>query len=62
MTKTGPPIPPENRSDKGPKGADDRSVSTDAATPDQGSRNLAQQGRQGNIKQNTTHQGYQQNR
>ena len=55
MTKTSPPIPPENR-------RDDRSVSTDAATPDQGSRNLAQQGRQGNIKQNTTHQGYQQNR
>jgi hypothetical protein len=25
-------------------------------------RNLGEQGRQGNIKQNTTHQGYQQDR
>lgn len=62
MTKRVPPIPPENKSDKGPKVAVDQSVPTDAATPDPKRRNVAQQGRQGNIKQNTTHQGYQQNR
>jgi hypothetical protein len=30
--------------------------------PDDRQRNLAEQGRQGNIKQNTTNQGYQQDR
>ena len=58
-----PPVPPANRSDVGP-GADP-TVSADTA-PDKRTadrqRNLAEQGRQGNIKQNTTHQGYQQDR
>lgn len=63
MSKTMPPIPPENRSAKGPGG--DASAPADTA-PDKKEedrkRNLEQQGRQGNIKQNTTHQGYQQDR
>jgi hypothetical protein len=61
MTKM-PSVPPANRSPKGPE--------ADAATQDQQpvpdtearKRNLAEQGRQGNIKQNTTHQGHQQDR
>jgi hypothetical protein len=57
-----PPIPPENRSQKGPG---------EPATPERkapqrpaGERpeNPDQQGRHANIKQNTTHQGYQQDR
>ena len=55
-----PPIPPANRSPKGP-GADPN-VSVADQAPDERGRNLAEQGRQGNIKQNTTHQGYQQDR
>lgn len=62
MTKSPPPVPPENRSDKGPASTGTDKVRPDAAQPDPRQRNLAQQGRQGNIKQNTTHQGYQQNR
>jgi hypothetical protein len=53
-----PPIPPEQRSDKGP-GSDPR-IETDERVP--GRENFDTQGRQGNIKQNTTTQGYQQDR
>ena len=54
-----PPVPPANRSPKGPGGSP--KVSTDTskhARPE----NLAEQDHQGNIKQNTTNQGYQQDR
>jgi hypothetical protein len=62
MTQKPPPVPPANRTPKGP-GADP-AVSTDTA-PDRMAdrhRHLGEQGRQGNIKQNTTNQGYQQDR
>lgn len=60
-----PPVPPANRPTKGPK--------TDSAPPHQSDAleaqgkkgvpdNLEDQGRQGNIHQNTHHQGYQQDR
>lgn len=56
-----PPVPDEQRSPKG-TGADPATVKpSDGATnpvPD----NADQQGRQGNSKQNTTNQGYQQDR
>jgi len=55
-----PPIPPENRSPKGP-GSEPKTGVDDYKT-DNRKRNLAEQGRQGNIKQNTTNQGYQQDR
>jgi hypothetical protein len=55
-----PPVPPDNRSPKGP-GSAPASATADAK-PDKRRRNLAEQGRQGNIKQNTTNQGYQQDR
>ena len=56
---TMPPVPPANQTSKGP-------VSDTPIKPDDGKvpqrENLAEQGRQGNIKQNTTNQGYQQDR
>ncbi|HYG86836.1 MAG TPA: hypothetical protein VD978_11315 [Azospirillum sp.] len=61
MTKHVPPVPPAGRSDKGPGGSPDAPIDTSGdtqATP----KNLREQGSQGNIKQNTTHQGHQQDR
>jgi len=54
-----PPVPPENRSPKGPGGARKPAADT---TEDQEPDNLDQQDRHGNIKQNTTNQGYRQAR
>jgi hypothetical protein len=56
-----PPVPPDNQS---PKGTGDNkqtpTAENPASSPEQ--RNPQQQGRQGNTKQNTTNQGYQQDR
>jgi hypothetical protein len=54
-----PPVPPEQRSPKGP-GADPEIANDDDAS--KRDRNLREQGRQGNIYQNTHNQGYQQDR
>ena len=63
MTQKMPPVPEANRSSKGP--GSDPALSADSA-PDKKhldrQRHLGEQGRQGNIKQNTTNQGYQQDR
>lgn len=61
MSQRLPPVPPANRSNKG-TGDPGGPVQKDADIPDQRQRNLAEQGRQGNIKQNTTNQGHQQDR
>jgi hypothetical protein len=62
MTKM-PPVPPENRSDKGPGGEAPPVLKTGPDRKEtERRRNLRQQGHQGNIKQNTTNQGYQQDR
>ena len=55
-----PPIPPSNKSPKGP-GSDPKVNIKDKKPADTGSasKNLAEQDRQANIKQNTTNQGYQ---
>jgi hypothetical protein len=53
-----PPVPPEQRSNKGP-GSDPNVVIEDKIP---GRENFDTQGRHGNIKQNTTNQGYQQDR
>ncbi len=60
MSSKMPPVPPANRSDKGPGGTNEPPHDTTPhnARPE----NLKQQDRQGNIKQNTTNQGYQQDR
>lgn len=54
-----PPAPPANRSDKGP--GDDHRAPKDNA-PRESPGNTDAQGQQGNVKQNTTNQGYQQDR
>ncbi|WP_207456509.1 hypothetical protein [Azospirillum sp. SYSU D00513] len=61
MSKSMPPIPPEQQSDKGPggpgtihgEGGGSKSMAND--NPDK-------KGQQGSVKANTTHQGYQQDR
>jgi hypothetical protein len=63
MSAHPPPVPPEQRSPKG--GAESSSDPKSQAEPDayrDQNRNLGEQGRQGNIKQNTTNTGYQQDR
>jgi hypothetical protein len=60
MTAKPPPVPPANRSPKGPQGGPE--VPTDTSAHENRPSNLAEQDRQGNIKQNTTNQGYQQDR
>jgi hypothetical protein len=55
-----PAVPPASRSPKGPES--EPHLKMDEKKPDDRQRNLDQQGRQGNIKQNTTNQGYQQDR
>jgi hypothetical protein len=56
-----PPVPPAGRSNKGHTAATDARAE-DEASPDERKRDLSKQGRQGNIHQNTTHQGNQQDR
>jgi hypothetical protein len=64
MAKHVPPVPPAARSTKGPGAQDaaDPSAGDVAAGADPRQRNIDKQGRQGNIKVNTTNQGYQQDR
>jgi hypothetical protein len=60
-----PPVPPANRSDKGPGGdgrADPAAAENREARGGGKDGNTAEQGRAGNTKQNTTHQGLQQDR
>lgn len=61
MTSRMPPVPPDNRS---PKGTGDTKQMSTNQTPrgPQRAEHPDQQGQQGNIKQNTTNQGYQQDR
>nr|WP_295835273.1 hypothetical protein [uncultured Azospirillum sp.] len=61
MTKHIPPVPPEGRSDKGP-GEPATSASTEAAAGKRDVPNTKEQGQTANTRQNTTHQGYQQDR
>lgn len=61
MSKHFPPVPPQNQSHKG-TGDEHRGLDRQAKKGDARQRDLAHQGRQGNIKQNTTNQGFQQDR
>jgi hypothetical protein len=54
-----PPVPPEQRSPKGLGSDPEVSKDDEAQSKD---RNVREQGRQGNIHQNTHNQGYQQDR
>ena len=60
MSSRPPPVPPAGRSDKGPGDAPE--VPKDTTTGRQAPNNPDQQGQQANTKQNTTHQGLQQDR
>ena len=60
MSKKLPPVPPANRSPYGP-GSDPKVADDQAAKPGV-PENLQEQGRQGNIAQNTHNQGHQQDR
>ena len=62
MTSRLPPVPRASRSPKGPGDQAKPPTSSNAEGTDQTPENLKKQDRQGNIKQNTTHQGYQQDR
>lgn len=62
MSKSMPPVPPAGRSDKGPGGSPDTGSGDRAAENRPVPGDLAEQDRQGNIRQNTTHQGHQQDR
>ena len=70
MTSKAPPIPPEQRSyaaEKpdvagGKRDRRDRTTGLQSAQPGDADANLEQQGRQGGIHQNLTHQGRQQDR
>jgi hypothetical protein len=57
-----PPVPPEQQSPKGPQDQVAGNAGEAAGQADERDRNLDQQGRQGNSKQNTTNKGYQQDR
>jgi hypothetical protein len=61
MSKKLPPVPPQNRSPKGP--GEPGTVAQKAPMKKRGRpENPHEQGQQANIEQNTTHQGYQQDR
>jgi hypothetical protein len=57
-----PPVPEDQRTPKGPGSDPAVDESQGVSDTESRKRNLAEQGRQGNIKQNTTNQGYQQDR
>ena len=60
MTKHVPPVPPANRSRRAGEEYDAPDIQRRKEKP--GERNLEQQGRQGNIRENTRNQGHQQDR
>ncbi|WP_158043678.1 hypothetical protein [Skermanella pratensis] len=63
MSNQPPPVPPAGRSDKGSGGsAHEGNSVADIKGTGGAPANLREQDRQGNTKQNTTHQGYQQDR
>jgi hypothetical protein len=70
MASKAPPIPAEQRSHPGEKpqvegedlGRRDHVTDLQSSQPGDDDVNLEEQGRHGNINQNTHHQGYQQDR
>ncbi|MDR7039281.1 MULTISPECIES: hypothetical protein [Methylobacterium] len=60
MTAKPPPVPPANRSNKGPGSATEAPVSQGQASSQ--TKDPDKVGQSGNSKVNTVHQGYQQDR
>lgn len=54
MTKTIPPVPEDNRSDKGPGDAPKVPTDTTKGHRDDEKHNIDEQGARGNLKQNTS--------
>lgn len=61
MSAHPPPVPPDQRPKAGPKDTGKANLA-EVAKPDTADGNLAEQGRAGNTKQNTTNKGLQQDR
>lgn len=61
MSNRPPPVPPAGRSKKG-SAPEQRAPRDDARHGHAPVENTKEQGEQGNIRQNTTNQGYQQDR
>lgn len=61
MSTKMPPVPPANRSGKGP-GSDPAVAKESGPKGQQRPANLDQQDQEGNTRINTTHQGHQQDR
>lgn len=60
MTSKPPPVPPKNRSRKGT--GEQKHPDLDQSSADTRRTNPDEQGQSANTKQNTRHQGYQQDR
>jgi hypothetical protein len=61
MTAHPPPIPPDQQNPHERGVAPEKTLGTEVERINK-KRNVGQQGHQGNIKQNTTNEGYQQDR
>jgi hypothetical protein len=62
MSSHMPPVPPANRSNKGPQGDSKSKPLQDSTLKHREPENIAEQGETANIKQNTTNKGYFQGR
>jgi hypothetical protein len=62
MSSHPPPVPPDQRPKAGPKDSGKASIADGGTGSSRPDGNLAEQGRAGNIKQNTTNKGLQQDR
>ncbi len=62
MSAHPPPVPPEQQSPHEGDTPVEQSSGAQRERANRVNRNLGEQGRQGNIKQNTTNEGYQQDR
>ncbi len=62
MSAHPPPVPPAQRSTKGIGPADAAGTASQTGKAPEQEQNLAEQGQQGNAKQNTTNKGFQQDR
>ena len=57
MSSHMPPVPPANRSPKGPGGSDPK-IAQDTSLKHEEPQNTSEQGETANIKQNTTNEGF----
>jgi hypothetical protein len=57
MSSHMPPVPPANRSPKGPGGSDPK-IAPDTSLKHEEPQNTSEQGETANIKQNTTNEGF----